>query len=181
MADAVRRKCFISYHKDDRKEVEAFIKKFDEEEKVFISRSVGVSDDDQDLIDSENWDYVMKRIREKYLTDSTVTIVLIGKCTWSRRFVDWEIASTLRDDPNNKRSGLMAITLPSIANSSDKKLPPRLDDNVDGEKGYARWWKYPGTADQLRNLIEIAFDARTSKEDLVNNGRERKKHSSHCE
>ena len=34
---------------------------------------------EQDIIDSDNTDYVMSRIRELYLKDSTVTIVLIGK------------------------------------------------------------------------------------------------------
>ena len=46
---------------------------------------------EQDIIDIDNTDYVMRRIRELYLKDSTVTIVLIGKCTWARRSIDWEI------------------------------------------------------------------------------------------
>jgi hypothetical protein len=41
---------------------------------------------EQDIIDIDNTDYVMRRIK-----DSTVTIVLIGKCTWARRSIDWEI------------------------------------------------------------------------------------------
>jgi len=33
----------------------------------------------------------MRRIREEKLQDSTVTIVLVGNCTNSRRYVDWKI------------------------------------------------------------------------------------------
>ena len=51
----------------------------------------------------------MDRIRDYYLTDSSVTIVLVGACTWARKYIDWEVYSTLRRDKNNRLSGLMAI------------------------------------------------------------------------
>lgn len=44
--------------------------------------------------DSNNPEYIMRRIREEKLHDSTVTIVLIGNCTHSRRYVDWEIKAS---------------------------------------------------------------------------------------
>lgn len=121
--DATRHKCFVSYHVDDLDEVTAFLDDFGSE---FIARSVGVTEDD-DFVESEDPDYIKRRIREKYLTDSTVTIVLLGECTWSRRFVDWEISSSLRNDSANRRSGLLAIPLPSMNNSSH--LPDRVKDN----------------------------------------------------
>ena len=136
--DPTRRKCFIAHHSVDDEEVADFVESFGD---AFIPRVVGVSDED-DYIDSDDTDYVMDRIRDKYLRDSTVTIVMIGGCTWARRFVDWEVYSSLRNDAKNRRSGLMAITLPSMADST-RHLPARVADNVDGEKGYARWWKYP--------------------------------------
>ena len=40
---------------------------------------------------------------ENYLSNTTVTIVLIGECTKARKYVDWEIASTLRNDPGLQR------------------------------------------------------------------------------
>ena len=150
---AARHKCFVSYHHEDEDEVKAFLESY---KSVFIPRVLGVSDED-DFIDSKDTDYIMDQIREKYLTDSTVTIILVGKCTWARRYVDWEVYSTLRNDKNNKRSGLVAITLPSVANYAGKRLPPRVDDNVDEGKGYARWWKYPSTADRLTKRLEEAF------------------------
>jgi hypothetical protein len=177
--DAQRHKCFVSYHADDEDEVAAFLEKFGD---VFIPRVIGVSEED-DFIDSSDTDYVMDRLREKYLTDSTVTICLVGVCTWARRFVDWEIYSTLRNDKNNRRSGLLAITLPSASQSSLKQLPPRLADNhkgTDGTEGYARWWKYPTTAESVRTRIQIAFDDRTGKADLIDNTRTRKLRNSSC-
>ena len=155
---AIRHKCFISYHQDDENEVKKFI---DEFSGVFIPKVLGALNID-DLIDSTDTDYVMRRIRELYLTDSTITIVMIGKCTWARRYVDWEVASSLRNDPINRRSGLMAITLKSVASS--KKLQYRVADNVKADiSGYARWWKYPTSSAELRNNIEIALASRETK------------------
>ena len=174
---AVRHKCFVSYHHADQPEAEEFIDSFED---VFIPRVLGVSDED-DFIDSEDTDYVMDMIREKYLTDSTVTIVLVGSCTWARRYVDWEVFSTLRNDKLNRRSGLVAIELPSAAgDSSATKLPPRVGDNVSGADGYTRWWTYPSTQSSFRDMVEEAFVARTAKSDLIENTRSRKLNNSPC-
>ena len=161
-SDATRHKCFISYHQKDEDEVRAFIEEFSE---VFIAKVLGVSDED-DFIDSTNTDYVLRRIREKYLTDSTVTLVMVGRCTWARKYVDWEIAATLRNDPNNKRSGLLGITLPSVASLSGRRPPQRLDINLPrgGGEAYARWIKYPSTKGGLRSSIEDAFQARNDSD-----------------
>jgi hypothetical protein len=173
---AARHKCFVSFHHADDSEAASFIDHFED---GFIPRVLGVSDED-DFIDSTDTDYVMEQIREKYLTDSTVTILLVGKCTWARRYVDWEVYSTLRNDKNNRRSGLLAITLPSAADYASKQLPPRVADNVDEERGYARWYKYPTSVSGLQSLVEEAFQARTSKAHLIKNTRDRKVNNSTC-
>ncbi len=178
---AIRRKCFISYFHEDQDEVDAFVQKFDEDKDVFITKGVGIGDDD--IIDSEDKNYIMRRIREKHLVDSTVTIVLLGRCTWTRRYVDWEIASTLRNDANNKRSGLLAIDLPSRAGKTTK-LPDRFKDNgyvSETGKGYAKWYKYPSSADKLAAWIEDAFDARDSRADQIDNTRDLFKNNRTCD
>lgn len=63
----------------------------------------------QDIIDSTDPDYVMRRIRELYIRDSTVTLVMLGKCTWGRRYVDWEIQASLRAPQNGLTNGRLAI------------------------------------------------------------------------
>ena len=177
--DQTRHKCFVSYHQDDEDEVIQFI---DDYSSVFIPKVLGVSDDD-DFIDSSDTDYVMRRIRELYLTDSTVTIVLISRCTWARKYVDWEIASTLRNDSNNKRSGLLGVQLPSAA--IGPSAPARLNDNLpesSGADGYARYIIYPPYHDFLRTWIEDAFTARSdsSRYSLIDNTRVLFKYNRHC-
>jgi len=176
----VRHKVFISYHHDDQNEVEQFVETFDHERKVFIARALGVGME-QDIINSDNTNYVMHRIRELYLRDSTVTIVLIGKCTWARRYVDWEIQASLRHGETVTPNGLIGIVLPSVGKSP---IPPeRLKKNLKGEnsdEGYARWYWYPQRKDTLANWIEDAFKARTNRAHLIENPRERFKYNRTC-
>ncbi len=170
LASNTRRKCFISYHHADEGEVQEFIQTFDHDQDVLIARGIGASMSG-DIINSLNADYIKSQIRSKYLQDTTVTIVMVGRETWGRRFVDWEIAASLRNTTTSSASGLMAITLPSAANYVGKQLPARVQDNFDGESGYARWWKYPNSSAGLATLIEEAYSARTVLANLRDNSR----------
>lgn len=159
---------FISHYHEDDDEVKKFIDEFADEKDIFIPKIVG--DDYDTTIDSEDSDYIMRKIREDYLTDSTVTIVLIGKNTWKRKYIDWEIASTLRDDPNNKRSGLIGIFLPG-RDESNTIIPERLQDNID--VGYAKLYKYPNFAHtELEKWIDEAFERKNDDNYKVNNKRD---------
>lgn len=178
--DNTRHKCFISYHAADQDEVEDFLDEFGTE---FIAKTIGVTDED-DFIDSDDTGYVMNRIRTKYLGDSSVTIVLIGSCTWARRYVDWEVYSSLRSSKNSKVNGLLAISLPSVLGKG-ATLQARVDDNLErdannNDLGYARWMKYPTSKPALRSWIEDAYQARTSRASLIDNTRARRMRSAAC-
>lgn len=174
----IKRKVFISHYKEDKIEVEAFIKKFATEENVFIPKVLGANDND-DFIESTDSDYVMTQIRKKYLDDSTVTIVLVGSCTHNRRYIDWELKTSLRQG-NYTPNGVMGIILPSKGKNA--YLPSRLEANW--EKGhtdcYARYWIYPSSAKELHDWIEDAFTARTSRTHLIKNSNEMMKYNGKC-
>ena len=156
MADQVRHKTFISYHHDDQEEVDQFIETFDHDRDVFIARAVGSEQTMDELIESEDDDYVMRRIREKYIGDSTVTLLFIGKNTWSRKFVDWELASSLHQGPKaGLPNGVLAILSPKLTKAI---LPDRFVDNW--KPGYARYYSYPVIKTQLAKWIDEAFEAR---------------------
>jgi hypothetical protein len=174
----VRRKVFISHYKGDRQEIDNFIQKFANEEKVFIPYVLGANEND-DFINSTSPEYVMTQIRKKYLQDTTVTIVLIGSCTHSRRYVDWELKSSLRQGdyiPN----GVMGIILPSQGDTAH--LSPRLKANwSEGHQNcYARYWTYPQTAKALGELIEDAYQARINRAHLIRNSQDMMKYNSKC-
>jgi len=110
----VKRRVFVSSFHADRREVDDFIYRWgtvEKVEKVFTPEALGTFDND-DFIDSTDPEYVMGEIRRKYLLDSSVTILLVGKCTHSRRYVDWELKSSLRRGANIP-NGLIAFVLPS--------------------------------------------------------------------
>jgi len=173
-------KVFISYHHDDQDEVDEFIKKFDYECGVFITRSLGIGMA-QDIIDSSDTDYVMRRIRELYLKDSTATIVLIGKCTWARRYIDWEIQASLRHGATITPNGLLGIKLPSYKNYVyPNRLNMNLKQNEEQEDCYARVINYPENSDSLKHRIEDAFNARTTRTHLIVNPRDRFVYNKTC-
>lgn len=162
-------KCFISYHAADKAAVDAFCKKF---RGSFIRRGIQM---EGDIIDSNNTDYVMQRIRQLYLQDSTVTLVLIGKCTWARRFIDWEVQASLRQPKDGYPNGLVAVKLWE----SYAKLPNRVRINVDSE--YAKFYKYPTSSTRLSNMIDEAWNARFDKAHLIENPRDRFSYNRTCE
>jgi hypothetical protein len=174
----VRHKCFVSYHAADTEEAADFVESF---ESVFIPRAIGVEEDDGSIIDSENVDYIRDVIRRDYLRDSTVTIVLVGRCTWARKFVDWEIYASLRDTKYNRKNGLIGLLLPS-ATDDIPKPPERLSDNVpsNGSEAYGRYFYYPKSDSDLRANIEDAFQARTTRAHLIDNSKPLRRRNAPC-
>lgn len=178
--NGIKRKVFISFHQADKAEVDDFIARWAEREGLFIPKVLGTSYND-DLINSGNPEYVMSQIRSRYLVDSTVTMVLVGKCTHSRRYVDWELKASLRQGEKYTPNGVMGIVLPSRGSSA--LLPPRFEENwVEGNRDcYARYWVAPRTATELTSRIEDAFAARTSRAHLIKNSAEMMRYNRRCQ
>lgn len=168
---AVRRKCFISYHHADQEAVNKFVRDFDHGRDCFIARGLG-EEMPGDVIQSTDTDYVMRQIREKFLHDSTVTIVLMGRCTWARRYVDWEILSSIRQGQYSAPNGLVGIQLPGFTD-----FPPRFKANLSSDwpriDCYARHMEYPVSSAALMGEIEAAFQRRATHAHLIVNPRER--------
>lgn len=174
-----KHRVFISHYKGDRYEVDEFIDTFTNRFRVFTPYVLGAGDND-DFINSTNTDYVMSQIRQRYLQDTTVTIVLIGSCTHSRRYVDWEIKSSLRQGMNCMPNGLLGIVLPSQNGSA--YLPPRFEDNWNQNhyNCYARYYRYPQNTFELASWIEDAYQARTTRRHLICNSQDMMKYNARC-
>jgi hypothetical protein len=174
----IRRKVFVSYFRADRLEVEEFVDRWADQENVFLPQIVGAFG--RGIIKSNNAEYVIGRIRTEEIADSTVTLVLMGSCTHSRRHVDWEIQASLRRGADSLPNGLLGIVLPS--QGSVALLPPRFEMNwvPENRDGYARYYVAPKSADGLRAMIEDAFRARRSRADLIKNPRESMEYNAQC-
>ena len=101
---------FISYHHtNDRKAKNDFVE-WAKQNDIFIDGSVNTGDI------PEQWDdeTIRQEIRDEYLRDTTVTILLVGTETKKRKHIDWEIYSSMYNGKKNKKSGIIVIYLPSV-------------------------------------------------------------------
>ena len=152
-----RHKVFISFHEKDIKYKEAFVRMMG---KRIVDRSVDTGNIDDTALKTET---IRQKIRDEYIRDATVTIVLIGARTWQRMHVDREIGSSIRKTKKNPRCGLLGIVLPNHSNYGKRRnihlLPPRLADNCRGEDPYALIydWPKPWAPAKVAQWIHRAF------------------------
>ena len=136
-----RHKVFVSYH---HALDEAFKRKFERFGSIFDVLIPG-SVNDGDIDGTLSAETIRQKIRDEYLYDTSVTIVLIGAETWRRKHIDWEIGSSIRQTVHSPRSGLLGILLPTYPRIDPAKynphtIPPRLYDNVQCEFATIHSW-----------------------------------------
>ena len=107
--NSVQHKVFISYHHKNDQFYKDTLSEFGERKGIFIDMSVDSGDISDDLDDQA----IRRKIRDEYLRDSTVIIVLVGTETKTRKHIDWEIYSSMYDGSVNKQLGVLVIQLPS--------------------------------------------------------------------
>ena len=172
MPQSKRHKVFISYHHDDEKWKERFLSMMEDR---IVDKSVNI---DEFADNHPPTDDTLRLIREEHISDATVTVILIGRCTWQRKYVDWEIGATLRDTNMNPRCGLLGILLPSHPDHNQPQynrrlLPPRLADNLGQNDPFAFIRRWPGQrnrqrADDMQDWIHQAFNRRKRQPDPDN-------------
>ena len=161
MSDPPRHKVFITFHHEDQRFRDSLV---DALGSHVVDRSVS----DGDIDDGLRVETIRRKIRDEFIADATVTIVLIGRCTWQRKHVDWEISSSLRDTEYNPRCGLLGILLPTHPDYKTGKyrlqlIPPRLAENCTGEDPYAVTYNWPQNTLQVQQWIHKAFLRRNGR------------------
>lgn len=158
-----KRKVFISYHhRGDQKWFNEFTRLFGDRFEIFYDTSL------DGRIRSDDAEYINRTIREDHIVGSSITIVLCGGETWKRKYVDWEIHSTL-----HHKHALLGIALPTAVKGNQGKIvvPSRLHDNI--QSGYAHWlgaWSNDPQA--LQTAIETSIQNSQGKS-RINNSREK--------
>ena len=163
-----RHKVFVSFHNADQFYKDQFVQFMGDD---MVDQSVEDGDIDDENLATET---IRQYIRDRFIADATVTIVLVGPCTWQRKHVDWEIGSSLRATRNNPRCGLLGILLPNHANYlqstyNPRLIPPRLADNHTGTDPYAKIYHWSNNQNDIRGWIHTAFQRRGGTP--PNNGR----------
>ena len=107
-------KCFISF------------KTTDEDYKKSIQNDLDIDMIDKSLneaINSDDEDYIMRKIREDYLNDSTVTIHLVGadsaenNLLLNQNYIKRELQASLYTGNNNSKNGILGVVLPEVIDS----------------------------------------------------------------
>lgn len=162
---SIKRKIFISYHhRNDQWYYDQFSQIFGTQYQLFTDRSL------DGRIRSDDSDYVNRTIREDYIVGSSITIVLCGIETFKRKYVDWEIYSTL-----HHQHALMGIILPNVSKNyaGQAIVPDRLHDNIQTSYAhYVQWLPQAWTLNPtlFGSAIETAIQMSTNKS-LIQNGR----------
>jgi len=153
-------KVFISYHHANDQVYKEALMQLNRDYGLFIDLSVDTGDIDENLDDQA----IRQIIRDDYLRDSVVTIVLVGIETKNRKYVDWEIYSSMINGKINKRSGILVINLPctncnyyTAAHGDEEKRTVYPDNtswmNITSRAEYERRYPYV-TARIIDNLLK---------------------------
>jgi hypothetical protein len=176
-----KHKIFISYHHNNDDD---YKKEFEDLYCDILDSCISKSVQDKDINDNLPDEKIREIIRDNYLKKSTVTIVLVGKDTWKRKHIDWEIYSSLYDGLKNKRNGLIGVLLPTydwihgidsgeifkniskLEKTEDNKeyfpynIPPRLYDNI--QTGYAKIYSWDDFIINYEEYIHEAFERKNN-------------------
>ena len=105
-------KCYISFKTEDSAYKQCIQSDLDVD---MIDKSL------DEPIQSDDEDYILRKIREDYLADSTVTIHLIGQYSAEslgkeeQRFIKRELQASLYNSPSNSRNAILGVVLPDVA------------------------------------------------------------------
>ena len=163
-------KVYLSYDLDDRAEVEAFLKRFDYLNDSVLHRNF--AELDEDIVKNSDKLEVIHNLREHYLKDSAVTLLLLGKCTFAKRAVDLELMASLHGGHDDMATasergklpnGLVAVMLKSY---DENGFPNRLNENLrvdERELPYAVVIPYPENKEAVAEAVQEALERRRTK------------------
>lgn len=112
--DNMGHKCYISFKTEDKAYKETIQNWANKDRVDMIDKSLNYP------INSSDDDYIMKKIRADYLSDSTVTIFLIGQYSsenlgWEeQKYIKRELQASLYNRTGNTRNGILGVVLPSM-------------------------------------------------------------------
>lgn len=142
-----RHRVFISYyHHDDQRYKDYLIKmqEFNIEtmqmQSIFEDFSVHEKEIDDAGLSSEQ---IRCIIRDEYIKDATVLILLCGENTKTRKHIDWELHAAMYDSPANRQMGIIVINLPTIKQgirASSEEEKPLLSD-------FGQWYSIDNRAE----------------------------------
>ena len=125
------KKVFISYyHKDAQQYKDALVGSNDTYQ-MFIDNSVDTGDIDDTYLTDEQ---IRVKIRDEYIKDSDVFILLCGKNSKHRKHIDWELHAAMYKSSIKQPIPILVINLPDCRNSCCKNNEREKQIIENGEK-----------------------------------------------
>lgn len=156
-------KVFISYHRADTKAREHIEDLLKDNDIPFYAVPKDVN------FDGEHHQYIKDTILQG-MNDCDVLLCIVGKDTYTRPHVDWELHEALKGNIHTRR-GVLAVMLKKRGDSKNNidyaTFPNRLEDNED----YIVIEQYASLQDRLKDALDKALDNSRNKDMQVNNSR----------
>lgn len=156
-------KVFISYHRADTKAREHIEDLLKDNDIPFYAVPKDVN------FDGEHHQYIKDTILQG-MNDCDVLLCIVGKDTYTRPHVDWELHEALKGNIHTRR-GILAVMLEKRGDSKNNidyaTFPNRLEDNED----YIVIEQYASLQDRLKDALDKALDNSRNKDMQVNNSR----------
>ena len=142
-----RHRVFISYyHHDDQRYKDYLIKmqEFNIETMQMLSIFEDFSVHEKEIDDAGlSSEQIRCIIRDEYIKDATVLILLCGENTKKRKHIDWELHAAMYDSPANRQMGIIVVNLPTIKQgirASSEEEKPLLSD-------FGQWYSIDNRAE----------------------------------
>jgi hypothetical protein len=103
-----KHKVFISFKYTEDHYYKDKLVELSEKYGTFFDYSVGEGEISGTLSDEQ----IRRKIRDEFIKDATVTILLIGKNMNQSKFIDWEVHASMYDSEKNPQMGIVCINLP---------------------------------------------------------------------
>ena len=100
-------KVFISYYHDEDQSKKDWLLLRNQTQRIFIDNSVSLGDISDNLTDEQ----IRQKIRDKYIKDSDVFVLLCGKNTRHRKHIDWEIHAAMYKSDVKKPLPIIVINV----------------------------------------------------------------------
>lgn len=156
-------KVFISYHRADTKAREHIEDLLKDNDIPFYAVPKDVN------FYGEHHQYIKDTILQG-MNDCDVLLCIVGKDTYTRPHVDWELHEALKGNIHTRR-GILAVMLEKRGDSKNNidyaTFPNRLEDNED----YIVIEQYASLQDRLKDALDKALDNSRNKDMQVNNSR----------
>ena len=109
-----KHRVFISYYHHDDQYYKDRLMMLNDSFSLFEDWSVNDGDiDDTNMSDEQ----IMQKIRTEYIKDATVLVLLCGKNTKHRKFIDWELHASMYNTEKNPKMGILVVNLPECKNN----------------------------------------------------------------